>query len=95
MIERMEVEPVVIAEDYGCSIVGYAPRVFKLAHGDIFTINRIAVEQTFGVSIRRIKLGKIMNEHFICMGKTKRKHWWQFWKPKYIFAKFMYVDKEK
>ena len=95
MIERMEVESVVISEDCGCNVYIYTPRLFKLSHGDIFSVNHIAVKQTFGMSIRRIKLGKIMNEHFICMGKTKRKHWWQFWKPKYVFAKFMYVDKEK
>lgn len=93
MIERMEVEPMVIAEDYGCSIAGYSHRVFKLAHGDIFTVNHIAVKQTFGMPIKRIKLGKIMNEHFICMEKIKRKHWWQFWKKKYTGAKFMYVEK--
>jgi hypothetical protein len=94
MIERIELEPTVIAEDCGVKIVGYTPRLYKLTHGDIFTVNRVAVKETFGMPIRRIKLGEIMNEHFICVEKIKRKHWWQFWKPKYVFAKFMYVEKD-
>lgn len=94
MIERIELEPTVIAEDCGVSIVGYTPRLYQLKHGDIFTVNRVAVKKTFGMPIRRIKLGEKINQFFICMEKIKRKHWWQFWKPKYIGAKFMYVNKE-
>lgn len=95
MIEQSGVEPVVIVQDDDVNIVSYAPRLFKLAHGDIFTINYVAVKHTFGMSIRRIKLGEKINQFFICMEKIKRKYWWQFWKPKYVAAKFMYVEKEK
>lgn len=95
MIEQFgTVEPEVIAADHGVSIVGYKSRAFKLAHGDIFVVNDVVVKQTFNLPIRKIKLGEIINEHFICMEKIKRKHWWQFWKPRYWGAKFMYVEKE-
>ena len=95
MIEQFgTVEPVVITDSCGVSIVNYAPRCFELAHGDIFTLNNFTAKCVFGIPIRKINLNEIMNEHFICMQKIKRKHWWQFWKPKYVAVKFMYVEKE-
>lgn len=95
MIEQFgTLEPVIIADGCGVSIVNHAPRLFRLAHGDIFTLNHVAVKQAFGIPIKHIKLGEKINQFFICMEKIKRKHWWQFWKPKYIGAKFMYVEKE-
>lgn len=94
MIQRMEIEPTVIAQDCGVNIVCYAPRAYKLNHGDVFSLNHVAVKQTFGIPIKRIKLGEKINQFFICMKKIKRKHWWQFWQPKYVFAQFMYVEKE-
>ena len=94
MIERMELEPTIIAEDVGISIVGYTPRLYKLNHGDIFTVCNVASKQVFGIPIRRIKLGEKTHNHFIFMEKIKRKHWWQFWKPKYTGVKVMYVEKE-
>lgn len=95
MIERFgTVEPEVIVADHGVSIMGYKPRIFPLTHGDTFVSNNVVVQQVFNLPIRKIKLGEIMNEHFICTKKIKRKHWWQFWKPKYVAAKFIYVEKE-
>ena len=91
----IRIEPVATPQDCYTSIEGDdTPRLFELANGDIFTLNNFTAKYVFGMPIRKIKLNDIMDEHFICMGKTKRKHWWQFWKPKYTFAKFMYVEKE-
>lgn len=91
---QMEIEPVVIAEDCGVKIAGYANRVYKLNHGDVFTLNDVAIEQTFNISIKKVKLGTELQYGMICIEKIKRRHWWQFWKPKYRGAKFMYVEKE-
>ena len=89
----IEIEPVVIATDCGVELTGYANRVYRLNHGDMFVLNNVAIEATFNLSIKDMKLG-VINENFICMQKIKRKHWWQFWKPKYWGARFMYVEKE-
>jgi hypothetical protein len=70
------------------------PRAYKLNHGDVFVLNDVAIEQTFNMPIKRIRLGETINQCFICTEKIKRHHWWQFWKPKYWGAKFMYVEKE-
>lgn len=95
MIEQFgTVEPVVITDGCGVSIVNYAPRLCKPVYGDIFTVNYVAVKQIFGMPIKKIQLNEIMCRHFICIEKIKRKHWWQFWKSKYVAAKFMYVEKE-
>lgn len=69
-------------------------RLYALSHGDVFALNDVAIKQTFNMEIKKIKLGKKINDCFICIEKIKRKHWWQFWKPKYWGAKFMYVEKE-
>ncbi len=94
MIKQIELEPTIIAQDCGVEIVGYTPRVYKLHHGDIFALDNVAVKKTFGMKIKHIKCGEKINQCFICTEKTKRKHWWQFWKPKYVFANFVYIDKE-
>ena len=91
---RLERESVLIAQDRGVELVGYANRVYKLNHGEVFVLNDVAIEQTFNLSVKDVKLGETMNQCVICIEKIKRKHWWQFWKPKYWGAKFMYVEKE-
>lgn len=72
----------------------YGIRLYTLSHGDVFVLNDVAIKQTFNMTIKEIRLGKKINDCFICIQKIKRKHWWQFWKPKYWGAKFMYVEKE-
>ena len=69
-------------------------RLYALNHGDGFVLNDVGIKQTFNLSVKAIKIGAVMNESFICTQKIKRKHWWQFWKPKYLGAKFVYVEKE-
>ena len=69
-------------------------RLYGLGHGDVFVLNDIAIKQTFNMTIKEINLGQKINDCFICLQKIKRKHWWQFWKPKYRGARFMYVEKE-
>ena len=91
---QMEIEPVVIAEDCGIKITGYANRVYKLNHGDVFVLNDVAVKQAFNQSIKDMELGTEIQYGMICLEKVKRRHWWQFWKPKYWGARFMYVEKE-
>ena len=77
----------------------YAPtsdynRLYLLNHKDVFVLNDVAINQAFKMTVKEITLGKTINDYFICTEKIKRKHWWQFWKPKYWGAKFMYVEKE-
>lgn len=91
---RLEAEPVLIAQDCGVDIVGYAGRVYQLGHGDTFYLNDVAVEQTFNMSIKKIKIGTELQYGIMCIEKVKGRHWWQFWKPKYWGARFMYVEKE-
>ncbi len=91
---RLESKSVLTAQDCGVDIVNYANRVYQLNHGDVFVLNDVAIDQTFHLSIKDIKLGEKMNQHFICTKKIRRRHWWQFWKPKYRGARFMYVEKE-
>jgi hypothetical protein len=69
-------------------------RLYALSHGDVFVLNDVSIEQTFNMTIKQIKLGKKINDCFICTEKIKRRHWWQFWKPKYWGARFMYVEEE-
>lgn len=69
-------------------------RLYALSHGDVFVLNDVSIEQTFNMTMKQIKLGKKINDCFICTEKIKRKHWWQFWKPKYWGARFMYVEEE-
>lgn len=69
-------------------------RVFALSRGDEFTLNDAAIQQTFNMPIKKIKLGKKINECFMCTKKIKRRRWWQFWKPKYWGASFVYLGEE-
>jgi hypothetical protein len=94
MIGYNELDPKVITADYDANSIKYKPLVYQLRHEDIFIVNYIAFKKTFGMSIRKIKLNEIMSKHFVCMEKIKRKHWWQFWKPRYTGVKVMYVEKE-
>ena len=73
---------------------GGGTRLCTLYHGDVFVLNNVAIKQAFNMAIKQIKLGKKINDCFICMEKIKGRRWWQFWKPKYWGAKFMYVEKE-
>lgn len=94
MIGYNELDPKVIAANYDANIIKHKPLVYQLRHGDTFILHHVAVKKTFGMSIRKIKLNEIMSKYFICMEKIKRKHWWQFWKPRYTGVKVMYVEKE-
>ena len=69
-------------------------RLYALNHGDVFALNNVGIEQTFNMSIKKIKLGEKINDCFILTEKIKGRRWWQFWKPKYWGAKFMYVEKD-
>ena len=73
---------------------GFENRLYEIRHGDVFVLNETGVNQLCGLSIRRTPLGKILDPGVMCVEKVKRSHWWQFWKPKYVLAKFMYVEKE-
>ncbi len=73
---------------------GYGTRLYALSHKDVFVLNDVAIKQSFNMTIKEIQLGKKINDCFICVQKIKQKHWWQFWKPKYWGAKFMYIEKE-
>ena len=68
-------------------------RLYALSHGDAFVLNDVAIQRAFNMPIKKIKLGKKIDGHFICTEKIKGRRWWQFWKPKYWGAKFMYVDR--
>jgi hypothetical protein len=70
-----------------------APRAYKLNYGDVFVLNDIGVKQAFGIPIKDIELGTKLQYGIVCIEKIKRR-WWQFWKPKYWGAKFVYVEKE-
>lgn len=69
-------------------------RLYALSYGDEFVLNDVAIKQTFNMPIKKIKLGKKINDCFMCTKKIKRRHWWQFWKPKYWGASFMYLGEE-
>ena len=69
-------------------------RIYGLSHGDVFALKDVVIEQTFNMKVKKIRLGKKINDCFICTEKIKGRRWWQFWKPKYWGAKFMYVEKE-
>lgn len=74
---------------------GCGTRMYGLSRGDEFTLNDIAIKQTFNMSMKKIKCGTKIDECFMCTKKIKRKHWWQFWKPKYWGASFIYLGEDK
>lgn len=68
-------------------------RYIKLSNGDIFVLNKKAIQELWGINIKKLKVGAVLSLDFICMEKIKgRRWWWQFWNPKYIAAKFMFLD---
>jgi hypothetical protein len=69
-------------------------RIYELRFGDIFVLNGVAIKRTFKCRINKIKIGDKIDQYFLCMEKIKKKYWWQFWKPRYWGAKFMYLKEE-
>ena len=68
-------------------------RVYEFHNGDVIYINSIGFEKCFGIKIKDINLcDQHFDPYFICIEKIKRKKWWQFWKPKYVAVKLMYVE---
>lgn len=66
-------------------------RPFLLQRGDIIWVNAQGVKESLGIKIKDIKLDtQNVWPNIICIEKIKRK-WWQFWKPKYVAARFMCV----
>ena len=72
-------------------LYGFQNRLYEIKHGDVFVLNEQAVKSLLHLPIKKLPLGKKMEPSIICTEKVKRKHWWQFWKPKYTTAKFMYI----
>ena len=70
-----------------------AERVYEIRCGDKFTLNNAAAKKMCGWSIKRLPLGERIYPGVICAEKVKRR-WWQFWKPKYVYAKFIYVRED-
>lgn len=67
-------------------------RYIKLSNGDTFVLNREAIKEVWGINIKRLKVGATLSLDCICTEKIKGyRRWWQFWKPKYIAAKFMFI----
>ena len=70
----------------------YAPRVYHLRHGDVVCVNAIGFENCFKMKIKDINLcTQQFDPDFICIEKIKREKWWQFWKPKYVGVRLMYI----
>ena len=67
-------------------------RCYQLNNGDTFTVNSIGFEHAFRVKIKDVKIGKYFDPGFVLLTKIKRKKWYQFWKPKYVGAKLMFVE---
>ena len=67
-------------------------RYCQLNNGDTFTVNSIGFEHAFGVKIKDVKIGKYFDPGFVLLTKIKRKKWYQFWKPKYVGVKLMFVE---
>lgn len=57
-------------------------RMYRMRIGDQITL----------INERNIKLGEYLpGTRLICIRLNKRDKWWQFWKPRYKSATFMYV----
>jgi hypothetical protein len=69
-------------------------RVYKLRDGDIFWANDEYSRLRFNVSLEDLTVGEEVLPGIVCIEKVKRRNWWQFWKPEYRGARFMYVEKE-
>lgn len=72
---------------------GFQHRSYRIQYGDIVWLNDVYVQELFNISLKDLPLGEKMKPGFVCIKKTKRKHWWQFWKKKYTGARLMYVEK--
>ena len=71
-------------------------KYIKLSKGDTFVFNAKAIQKQWGINIKKLKVGATLPLDCICTKKIKgRRWWWQFWKPRYWGAKFMYLGKEK
>ena len=75
-------------------VTGFEGRTYKLEDGDIFWANDKYLQLRFNTTLEDVCVGGEVLPGIICIEKTKRKKRWQFWKPKYIGARFMYVEKE-
>lgn len=65
--------------------------VVPIDAGDTFYMNAYGVQESCGISIKDIQMAtQHVWPNIICIQKIKRK-WWQFWKPKYVAARFMRV----
>lgn len=72
----------------------YVPRVYQLRHGDVVCVNAEGFENCFKMKIKDINLcNQHFDPNFICMEKIRRKKWWQFWKPKHVAVRLMYVER--
>jgi hypothetical protein len=86
--------PTVITKNMEFTLIGCGNQLQKFNHGDIIWLNEASIKALFNMLPKDLPLGEKIEPGFICIEKTKRHHWWQFWKPKYTGAKFMYVEKE-
>lgn len=69
---------------------GYAVRIDP---GDTFYMNAHGVKDSCGIDIKDIQMAtQHVWPNIVCIQKIKRK-WWQIWKPKYVAAKFMCVQR--
>ena len=74
------------------STLPYAPRAYQLRHGDVVVVNAVGFENFFKMKIKDVNFcGPQFDSNFICIEKIRRKKWWQFWKPKYVAARLMYI----
>jgi hypothetical protein len=88
------ISPEIFKDDEAAFINNYY-RAYKLNNGDMFWFNDKLIEASFDTSVKHLTLGKEVLPGVVCIEKTKRRYWWQFWKKKYTGARFMYLEKEK
>ncbi len=75
-------------------LTNYEGRAYALKDGDIFWANDEWIQLGLNTTLKDVAPGKEVVPRIYCIEKTKRKHWWQFWKPKYTGASFMYIEQE-
>ena len=72
-------------------------RAYRLQARDEFTLDATVINNMFKVNTRSLKIGSYLslnaNIGIVCMTKIKRKQWWKIWKPKYVAAKFLVIEK--
>lgn len=70
-------------------------KYIKLSKGDTFVFNAKAIQEQWGINIKKLKVGATLPFDCICTKKIKGyRRWWQFWRPRYWGAQFMYLGKE-